>query len=149
MHRWGILPKRISKKYLRGAANYLHCMVGDDWSRDMHDHPKPFLSIGLWGSYVEETPTGTRTYKAPWIRTFPAHHVHRLRLAPGCKRCWTLVFTGPETREWGFWEKTDLPPVVNHANPWFDDKQWVYFDTYIARQMLKGPRYKGEHNDRD
>jgi len=33
---------------------YLHKFVGSDWSRDLHDHPKWFVSIGLWGGYVEE-----------------------------------------------------------------------------------------------
>ena len=54
MHRYRLL--RIGKR----VAVYLHKFVADDWSRDMHDHPKRFVSIGLWGSYVEETPTGDR-----------------------------------------------------------------------------------------
>jgi hypothetical protein len=39
----------------RGRGIYLHHFVGDDWSRDLHDHPKRFISIGLWGWYIEET----------------------------------------------------------------------------------------------
>lgn len=91
---------------------YLHRFVGDDWSRDLHDHPKHFTSIGLWGSYEEEhspifEDDGTlyatvRTiFRAPWFRSFPAEHRHRLRLRS--PECWTLVYVGPSTREWGFW----------------------------------------------
>ena len=81
---------------------YLHHFVGDDWSRDMHDHPKRFISIGLWGRYLEQTPRGERIYRAPWARTFPADHIHRLRMIDGGE-CWTLVIVLKATRQWGFW----------------------------------------------
>ena len=116
LHRWR-LASFGRKRFL-----YLHHFVGSDWSRDPHDHPKRFISIGLWGGYVEETPSlaniallmnGQKTddvfswpnrteYLAPWIRSFPATHIHRLILPPG-GTCWTLVFTGRETQAWGFY----------------------------------------------
>lgn len=80
---------------------YLHHFVGDDWSLDLHDHPKRFISIGLRGWYLEETPSGVKTYKAPWIRTFAATHIHRLSVPS--KNCWTLVIVLKPVREWGFW----------------------------------------------
>ena len=115
LHRWR-LASFGRKRFL-----YLHHFIGSDWSRDLHDHPKRFVSIGLWGSYIEETPslanmmlmmngqntgdvfswTDKRTWRAPWMRTFPADHIHRLILPPG-GTCWTLVFTGRETKAWGF-----------------------------------------------
>lgn len=89
---------------LRDANIYLHRIVTDDWSRDLHDHPKRFVSIGLWGGYVEETTGGAeRTFRAPWVRTFPAEHVHRLRLLGPGRECWTLVITLRTEREWGFY----------------------------------------------
>ncbi len=94
MYRWTLF--RLGK-YM---SCYLHHFVGDDWSRDMHDHPKRFVSIGLWGQYTEETPAGERIYRAPWIRTFPANHVHRIRLHSGT--CWTFVIVFKAVREWGF-----------------------------------------------
>lgn len=81
---------------------YVHHFVGDDWSLDLHDHPKRFISIGMAGQYIEETPAGERRYRAPWFRTFPANHVHRLRMIDG-KDCWTLVIVLKPVREWGFW----------------------------------------------
>lgn len=83
LYRWVMLKTRWFQVYL-------HHFVGDDWSLDLHDHPKRFISVGLWGWYIEETPFEpadsewarlgpVRTkFSAPWIRTFPAHYVHRL-----------------------------------------------------------------------
>lgn len=110
LHRWTLL------KLWRGAGVYLHQFVGDDWSRDLHDHPKRFVSIGLWGSYIELTPvelTGPRSwerdalhnvlYRAPWVRTFAPEHIHRIVLTESREPCWTLVLVGPTRRMWGFW----------------------------------------------
>lgn len=94
LYRWFICATRWFKVYL-------HHFVGNDWSRDLHDHPKRFISIGLRGWYIEETPLGTRRYSAPWIRTFPATHIHRLTVPS--KDCWTLVIVLRPVREWGFW----------------------------------------------
>lgn len=100
LYRWVVATFGQSKAYL-------HRFVGDDWSRDLHDHPKRFWSIGLWGSYLEFTNGSDgfrhtyRRYQAPWIRTFPATHRHRLTTPGG--ECWTLVIVGKPEREWGFW----------------------------------------------
>ena len=98
LHRWTLAVLG------RGRRCYLHRYLGSDWARDLHDHPKVFWSIGLWGGYVEETPFGIRQWRAPWIRRFPAEHRHRLRVSRS-RGCWTLVFTGAITREWGFWSR--------------------------------------------
>lgn len=101
-----------------GWKVYLHHFVGDDAARDLHDHPRRFISIGLWGRYVEETPfrdqhggestvlVDKRLYVAPWWRSFSPEHRHRIVMAPKPGRkpsCWTLVLVGPLEREWGFW----------------------------------------------
>jgi hypothetical protein len=95
LYRWMLVS-------LKGRKAYLHHFVGDDWSLDLHCHPKRFISIGLWGSYVEITPNGQKSYRAPWIRSFPAEHKHRLMVGPN-GNCWTLVVVLRPTREWGFW----------------------------------------------
>jgi hypothetical protein len=87
---------------------YLHHFVGDDWSLDLHDHPKRFISIGLWGGYWEYTPSRfPELFTAPWIRSFPAEHIHRIamRIDRKGKRksCWTVCIVLKPTREWGFW----------------------------------------------
>lgn len=113
LYRWTVMATRWFNVYL-------HHFVADDWSRDLHDHPRRFISIGLWGGYFEDTPTGTRLFYAPWIRTFPAEHIHRLRLVSNS--CWTLVIVlKPSTREWGFW----------HAG------QWIHWRKYVGSDESK------------
>lgn len=111
MHRWTLA--RIGD-----CAIYLHWFVGDDWTRDLHDHPKRFISIGLAGGYVEQTEAWngqhwrkySQRFRAPWFRSFPATHRHRLRLGHADKDCWTLVIVGPASREWGFWPEGRFLP---------------------------------------
>jgi hypothetical protein len=102
LYRWTLLK-------LGSYGIYLHHFVGDDWSHDLHDHPKRFVSIGLKGRYTEETPSGTREFRAPWIRSFPAEHIHRISLRPG-EDCWTLVFVLKNVRKWGFWHRGSWIP---------------------------------------
>jgi hypothetical protein len=64
--------------------------------------PRDFISIGLWGKYREVTPRGSRIFRAPWIRSFPATHIHRLEMIGGGD-CWTLVIVLKAVRAWGFW----------------------------------------------
>lgn len=127
--RWTLL------KIGRERGIYLHHFVGDDWSRDLHDHPKRFISIGLLGSYIESTPDPLyastngfndqlgvtaiveKRYRAPWVRTFPASHIHRIRLING-RPCWTLVIVLKTVRKWGFW----------HAG------QWIPWRTYVGSE---------------
>ena len=55
---------RVGKIYLvrwtlikhKSWSLYLHQFLGDDWALDLHDHPKRFVSVGLKGKYIEETP---------------------------------------------------------------------------------------------
>jgi len=95
LYRWHLAGDKVKV--------YLHHFVGDDWSLDLHDHPKRFVSIGLKGDYFEQTGDGSRVawFRAPWLRTFPPTHAHRIFLDG--RDCWTLVFVGPPRRNWGFW----------------------------------------------
>lgn len=114
---------------------YLHHFIGDDWAIDPHDHPRRFISIGLWGWYWEDVylhPENdpatallaklaghsllaeTLKFRAPWFRSFPAHHLHRVR-ASECGNCWTLVIVLPKSRGWGF----------------VRDGVWIPFKTYV------------------
>jgi hypothetical protein len=129
LYRWTLLsiPKRLGV--------YVHHFVGDDWSRDLHDHPKRFVSIGLAGQYVEETPDPAsldpeakreRVFRAPWIRTFPADHIHRVRMI-GRGTCWTLVLVFRPVREWGFW----------HLGEWIQWREYVKGSRKSIADMMK------------
>lgn len=127
LYRWTLFQPRRPRWLWRGFGVYLHKFVGDDWSRDLHDHPKRFISIGLWGEYVEWTPRALagRGYRAPWIRTFPASHIHRITLAPHRRPCWTLVIVLRHVREWGFWHEGEFihwKEYVRGASSWIADR---------------------------
>jgi hypothetical protein len=109
MFRWTIAATRWGKLYL-------HKFVGDDWSLDLHDHPKRFVSMGVWGRYIEST-TGDfdRVFKAPWFRTFPATYRHRIHGPTAANPCWTLVWVGVPEREWGFWHQGRFMPWLDYV----------------------------------
>jgi hypothetical protein len=113
VYRWRIIGGSTRHGSKTGRAIYIHHFVGDDWSLDLHDHPKRFISIGLKGSYLETTPAGQRWYRAPWIRTFPPTHAHRIQ-TPSCS-CWTLLVTLRAVREWGFWNGGRWIPWKNYV----------------------------------
>lgn len=126
LHRWTLL------RLPGGRALYLHCFVGSDWSRDMHDHPRAFTSVGLRGAYVEETPPRpelqlrplvpgavrpsvmVETFRAPWFRRFPPHHIHRIQLVT--ETVWTLVCVGPRERDWGFYPDGRFVPFEDYVD---------------------------------
>lgn len=113
-----------------GIGVYLHHFLGDDWAVDPHDHPRKFISIGLKGWYYEdvfkpaefqcphpECPVcspKTKRFVAPWIRSFPAEHLHRIRAAE-CGNVWTLVIVLKKSRVWGF----------------VQDGKWIAFGRYV------------------
>lgn len=105
LYRWELAAITLLGKTTRV---YLHKFVGDDWALDLHDHPKRFISIGLAGRYVEHNDRGAIEYRAPWIRSFPAKHRHRLTGPTPEKDCWTIVIVGPAVRMWGFWHRGEF-----------------------------------------
>lgn len=113
-----------------GCGVYLHHFLGDDWAADPHDHPRRFVSIGLKGWYWEDVYTlgapdedagpcpvramqSTR-YAAPWFRSFPADHLHRVR-ASECGDTWTLVIVLRKTRRWGFVQSGKWIPFKDYV----------------------------------
>ena len=103
LHRWPLAEFR------NGAMLALHHFTASDEQRCEHDHPKPFWSIGIAGAYVEHSDGRIQIHRAPWFRSWPAEHRHRITLLAG-QTCWTLVFTGPTVRPWGFFCGEDYIP---------------------------------------
>lgn len=78
----------------------LHRIYRPDQQEDLHDHPWSFLSIIIWGHYLENTPDGyRRRWWFNWKRAEDRHSIREVSRRP----VWTLVFCGRERREWGFW----------------------------------------------
>jgi hypothetical protein len=86
---------------------YLHKFVGSDAPSGLHDHPWPFATLILGGSYTEDTPTGRRSRRRGTLAVHRATYRHRVCLPVDTRGreipCWTLVVTGPHLRQWGFW----------------------------------------------
>jgi hypothetical protein len=89
----------------------LHHIMRGDSDRHFHDHPFDFVSFILRGGYVEHTPERSpRAFKPGDVVVKKATDLHYLKLIDG--PAWTLVFTSPYYREWGFktecgWVKAD------------------------------------------
>lgn len=107
-------------KWPFGAVRVHEILASDD-QRAFHDHPWPFLSIGLAGSYTEERPSTVRvdaagvvqyasrcgfagndrrTLRAPWLLYRRATDLHSLTLRES--PVWSLVVTAAKQRTWGF-----------------------------------------------
>lgn len=90
--------------------------------RDAHDHPRPFVTLMLWGGYDDLEPCDgdgstsagcDRCASTGWVvkdrlragslRSRDATYVHRTRVLPS--GAWTVVLMGPLARPWGFWRE--------------------------------------------
>ena len=81
----------------------LHHWLGSDDQRHLHDHPWAFITIVLRGGYIDRDDTRKDRLLPGSIRVRSATYKHSVRVRPS--GCWSLVLTGPEVREWGFWVK--------------------------------------------
>lgn len=88
---------------------HLHHILRSDSDRALHDHPWSFVSVILWGGYWEwvdgdmdgRVYARVGTWKCPGsVLIRRAEHAHRVTLD---RPCWSLVFTGPRRRTWGFY----------------------------------------------
>lgn len=83
----------------------LHWWRGSDDQRCFHDHPWWFVSLILWGGYTEhsEDQEGLthRSYGVGNMLIRNAEWRHSVEVGP--RGAITLMITGPERRQWGFW----------------------------------------------
>ncbi len=79
----------------------LHHWISSDDQRHLHDHPFWFVTMILKGAYVDISPTKSELLERGAIRFRKATHQHTVSVSPD--ECWTLLLTGREKREWGFW----------------------------------------------
>ena len=107
--RWWLIPRN------RVFNIYLHKFLRDDDDRALHDHPWPWLSFLLCGSYIEHTIAAggvhRRMARHPGsLKVSRPGRAHRIELAgfdgfnggPFKPACWTIFITGPRLRDWGF-----------------------------------------------
>ena len=106
LYRWTLI------NFGKWGRVQLHKFVGDDWSRDAHDHSANFISIGLKGCYTEaqrltsskdgNTHWFVRRLESPFVRRLDAEYAHRV-IAEKSGECWVLVIGFKERRESGYW----------------------------------------------
>ena len=122
MRRWFLLPVGRDQEWPFSIK--LHKICRSDADRDLHDHPWSFISLILKGQYLEVlvdpqgdwpdrivVPRGR--FSARWRS---AKSLHQVLLPEG--PVWTLVFTGPRRRVWGY--RTD--------------NGWIPWDQYHEEQ---------------
>jgi hypothetical protein len=95
----------------------VHHWIGPDDDRAHHDHPWNFVTLVVKGGYWDMSPAGNDYVKAPAIRYRKAEHRHIVRPHPG--EAWTILFTGPRIRTWGFWPLVRDKFKFVKANKWF------------------------------
>jgi hypothetical protein len=109
---WGLFASHIDEYMYRWVLKTplftlrLHNIKREDRDPHHHDHPFDFTSIMLTGGYEEEVQdeqTGElhRTwYYRGAIRKLRARDMHRLHTV--LPSTYTLVISGPKTKDWGF-----------------------------------------------
>ena len=118
LDRWGVSADRI-------GGVYLHRMTAPDPGLDLHDHPWTFVTVPLWGGYLEERAATNeaselaehaerlgiecrgmsgvvRPFRPRRMRLDECHRIIRLNR----RTAWTVVFRGPRRRKWGFYTPT-------------------------------------------
>lgn len=93
--RWFIIPKN------RYFKIYLHCFLGSDEDRALHDHPWHSLSFLLKGRINEHLMHQVHSVPRFIPQLRKATCAHRIELIKG--PAWTIFISGPKIREWGFY----------------------------------------------
>jgi hypothetical protein len=99
-------PRPTPRTLLGLCRIYVHVFCRSDDDRALHDHPAASLSLGLWGSAIEETIEAGGVHKRRELRAGQwrfrrASFAHRIEIEPG-RRYVTLFIFFRNTREWGF-----------------------------------------------
>jgi hypothetical protein len=116
--RWHIIPRN------RFLNIYLHCFLGSDDDRALHDHPWWSVSFLLKGRIIEHTEDygyqGQVIKLSRSVRRFipklrAAKHAHRIELTGD--KAWTLFITGPKVRTWGVYCPKGWVPWRQFTDP--------------------------------
>jgi hypothetical protein len=103
LSRWYLIPRN------RYFNIYLHRYTGSDDARALHDHPWLSMSILLAGQIHEvcRDKYGMKLENHRLRRFIPKYrsstYAHRIVLES--QTAWTIFFTGPRVRRWGFFCK--------------------------------------------
>ena len=79
----------------------VHKWVGPDDGRAFHDHPWWYIAMVVKGCYADVGQWKPRLMLPFRPRLFRATHRHYVY--PWVVPTWSVLLTGRETRQWGFW----------------------------------------------
>lgn len=79
---------------------YLHQLSCPNPHPHCHDHPWSFVTVLLKGGYLELIGTSDFVRRPGQVLYRRAEHLHSVTTPYGTS--WSLVFTGPRGRDWGF-----------------------------------------------
>lgn len=101
LERWHIFPRNPL------CNIYLHRFHRSDDDRALHDHPWISCSLIVLGSYIEHRIAAGGIYHCDKRRTGDlvfrsARSAHRIEIPKNEGTVWTVFFTGPRVRAWGF-----------------------------------------------
>lgn len=106
MVRWTLHASRLGKILV-------HHFLPNATDNVPHDHPSSFVTVVLWGAYLDIQASGEiEEMRAGVIRFRPAEHAHITEIGP--RGCWTLVVMGRKRRPWGFWHSGRWWPWREH-----------------------------------
>ena len=114
LQRWWVIPRN------RFFNVYLHHFMRSDDDRALHDHPWVNASWLIGGTYTEHTIDAGGIHRraireaGDFVFRRSGKFAHRVELHNG--PCWTLFFTGPVYRRWGF-----------HC----PERGWVYYRDFV------------------
>lgn len=97
--RWQIIQTRW-------FGIYFHCIYQADKDLHCHDHPWDYISIPLWGRFVERKKVKEGVYEFNpvhfgMIIKRKAEEFHQIYFL-NSKKVYTLFLTGRRKREWGY-----------------------------------------------
>lgn len=99
----GNLSCPFAYRYLIGTPLFsirFHYWKSSDDNRARHTHPWNFITMVLWGQYIDITNNGAELMTPFKIRFRRADHAHWVKID---KPCLSLVITGREFKHWGMW----------------------------------------------
>jgi hypothetical protein len=111
----------------------LHRIHEPDLDRHPHDHPWPFASLILSGSYEERVWDNPADLRSSRIRMHPRFSLKRMKLSQahritslGPQPLWTLVLAGRRRKSWRFWTADGPVDWRNYpgAGERADDNPW-------------------------
>lgn len=102
---------------------FLHHILRSDEDPDLHDHPWNFVSLILWGGYLEVLPAGVMRMMRPGsVVRHRATDSHQLILD---RPAWTLVFVTGKKRTWGFHTRNGWMNFRDYFDRKYGKGQWI------------------------